>query len=310
MITPSGTRVHAALALLAALALFGTACSDPGEEVTTTGSPGGRDDPLFVGIEVAGGFVPPGSDFRQVPTAVIYSDGQAFTGGAITLQFPGPAVLPVMRTDLTDAQIEDVLEAAEKAGLTDEPDDYGQPPVADAPTTTITVVTDGQTHTTSIEALQEAAAPMDQNSEPPPGMSEEAVEARRKAREFVDFVGTLLARSEAAEHEPDRYRVLPLGLHLNEPAPESEPGTEPQPQEKDWPFPHIALVENECVDVTGADAVNFRQTLREANEMTRWKTQSGEVYNLAVRPVLPHEPDCPKEQDPEAQDSGAPGMRR
>ena len=282
---------------MAVLALLGAACSDPGEEVTTTGSPGGRDDPLFVSIEVGGGFVPQGHDFRQPPTAVIYSDGQAFSAGAITLQFPGPAVLPVMQSRITAGQLEDVAEAAEKAGLT-EPWDYGQPPIADAPTTTITVVIDGQTHTASIEALQEAPAERGQEVAPPPGMSEESVEARRKAREFVDFVGSMLGRGEGAEYEPERYRVLPLPVDRNEPSPGAEEGIEAQL--KDWPFPHIALVANECVAVTGPDAVNFRQTLRDANELTRWQTESGELYNLAIRPVLPHEPDCPEEPEPDS----------
>ena len=299
MTRSTAVRLPAVLAAIALLTALGTACSDPGEEVTTTGSPGGRDDPLFVSIEVGGGFVPQGHDFRQPPTSVIYSDGQTFAPGAITLQYPGPAVLPVTRGKLTDAQIEQVAEAAEKAGLTGEPRDYGQPPVADAPTTTITVVIDGQTRTASIEALQEAPPDMGENDQPPPGMSEESLEARREAREFVEFVGSLLEPGEAAEHEPDRYRVLPLAVDRNEPRPAAEEGLEPQV--RDWPFPHIALIENECTPVTGPDAVNFRQALREANEMTHWKTSSGELFNLAVRPVLPHEPDCPAEPEPDSQ---------
>lgn len=278
-------------ALSLSLALLGAGCSDPGEELTTTGSPGGRDDPLFVSIEMGGGFVPQGHDFRQPPNAVVYSDGQAFTTGAITLQYPGPAVLPLTRTELTDAQVQQVLDAAEKAGLTDEPWDYGQPPVLDAPTTTITVVTDGRSHTATIEALQETTVAPGRDGDPPPGMSEEAVEARRDAKEFVDFVGSLVAPSQGAEYEPDRYRVLPLAVDRNEPRPAAEEGLEPQV--RDWPFPHIVLAENECVAVTGPDAVNFRQALRESNENTHWRTQTAELYNLAVRPVLPHEPDCP-----------------
>jgi len=287
-------------ALSISLALLAAGCSDPGEELTTTGSPGGRDDPLFVSIEVGGGFVPQGYDFRMPPTAVIYSDGQAFGVGAITLQYPGPAVLPVTKGQLTTAQVDEVLDAAKKAGLTGEPRDGGQPPVLDAPTTTITVVTDGRTHTSSFDALHEAPTEPPQNGDPPPGMNEEDFEARRQAREFVEFVGSMVGRDEVSQYQPERYRVLPLVVDRNEPTPAGEPGTEPQPQIRDWPFAHITLVENECAAVTGPDAANFRQALREANEMTRWRTQSGELYNLAVRPVLPHEPDCPEPQDSDA----------
>lgn len=278
--------------------MLGTACSDPGEEVTTTGSPGGGDGPLFVSIEVGGGFVPQGYDFRQPPTAVVYSNGRSFTTGAITLQYPGPAVLPVTEGQLTAAQVGEILEAAEEAGLTGEPRDYGQPPVADAPTTTITVVTDGETHTASIEALQEASTDMPQSDELPPGMTQESVEARRAARKFVDLVGSMTTRGESEAYEPDRYRALPLAIDQNAPPPDDGSGIEPQV--KDWPFPQIALVANECAVITGPDAPTFRQALQGANELTRWRTQSGELFNLAVRPVLPHEPDCPEEQKPKS----------
>lgn len=296
--TARGLLPFASLSI--SLALLAAGCSDPGEQVTTTGSPGGRDDPLFVSIEAGGGFVPQGVDFRQPPTAVIYSDGLAFRTGFITLQYPGPAVLPVTRGQLTSAQVDQILEAAEKAGLTGEPRDGGRPPVADAPTTTITVVADGKTHKSSFEALQEAPMEPSEGSDLPPGMTEDDFEARRQAREFVDFVSSMVERSEASEYEPDRYRVLPQAVDGSEPAPGAEQATEPQPQTRDWPFAHIALVENECAAVTGPDAVNFRQTLQEANEMTRWRTQSGQLYNLAARAVLPHEPDCPEGPEPES----------
>ena len=288
-------------ALSLSLALFGSACADQGEELTTTGSPGGRSgDPLFVSIEVGGGFVPQGHDFRQAPTAVIYSDGQAFTPGAITLQYPGAAVLPVIEAQLTESQVDEVLQAAEKAELTGESRDYGQPPIADAPTTTITVVIDGQTHVARIEALQEASGDFGESAQPPPGMSEEAIEARRKAREFVDFVGSLLGPAGGDEYEPERYRVLPLAVPSNEPSPAGDPAAEPQPQVRDWPFPEIELVENECLAVKGADAASFREVLRESNEITRWQTSDGRLFTLAIRPVLPHEPDCPEPPDSES----------
>lgn len=255
---------------------------------------------MFVSIEVGGGFVPGGHDFRQPPRAVVYSDGQAFAPGAITQQYPGPAVLPVFRTEVTPAQLEEILEAAEKAGLTGEERDYGDPAVMDAPNATITVVADGQTHVTSIYALDVGSprGPDGGADSGPAGLSPEEREARRQAQEFVDLVGSMVTGGEAGDYEPERYRVLPLAIDRNEPAPEAEAGIEPQV--RDWPFPHIALAANECVAVGGDDAARFREELRQANEITRWRTHSGELFNLAVRPVLPHEPDCPQEPESES----------
>lgn len=288
-------RVARAAAALVALVIVAGACADTGEQVTTTGSPGGRDDALFVSIEVGGGFVPPGSDFRQAPVAV-YSDGQAFAGGAITLQFPGPAVLPVIRSEVTPAQLDELLAAAEAAGLAGDKRDYGEPGVLDASTTTITVVADGQTHVTSIYALGHESSPKgDNGGSGGRGLTAEQREARRQAQEFAELTGSRATAGPGKHYEPERYRVLPLDPDSNTPAPADDTGIEPDG--RDWPFPHIALEPNRCAVVTGADAAEFTRELQQANELTRWRTSSGEAYPLAVRPVLPHEPDCPPEPE-------------
>lgn len=310
---PFGGSRGRLVALLFAIALVVGACSGGGgggdEEVQTSGQPGGRQDPLFVSIEVGGGFVPRGADFRQPPQASVYSDGRAFSPGAITLQYPGPAVLPVFEGRLTQAQIDEILSAAEEAGLADdEEQDYGEPLVADAPTTTITVVTNGQTYVTSIYALGFSEGPEGGPEGPPEGEPERApagsgnksdTEARREVSEFVEKVSGMVMAAQQDSFAPDRYRVLPLAIADDgggEPAPPNETGIEPQV--KDWPFPDVALTENECVAIVGDKAPRFAEELEQANQITRWRTASGEEYELAVRPTLPHEPDCPPSPDP------------
>lgn len=58
------------------------------------GAAGGGDGGLFVSIEMGGGFVPRGFDFRAPPSAVIYDDGTTLAPGAVIAIYPGPAVLP------------------------------------------------------------------------------------------------------------------------------------------------------------------------------------------------------------------------
>ena len=254
--------------------------------------PGGGAGPLFVSIEVGGGFMPVGHDFRQVPQAVVYADGTSFSPGVITMVYPGPAVLPVIEGELDEDQLVEIIEAASDAGLLeDESVDAGDPPIADAPTTTITVVVDGEEHVTSVYALGTTSAP-DGGS---PGLTAEQQATRRELQGFVDRVSAEVTAVQSGQYEPERYRVLPL-----EPQPLDDAV---EPDEVRWPLNHVELAAMSCTAVSGEDADALRDALDDASEITRWRTASGDVFALVVRAVLPHEPDCP---DPTATTRGQP----
>jgi hypothetical protein len=281
------TRLLAA-ALLAALP---AACGDDGEDTSTggdtdggpravTGTPGGTDSGLFVEVVNAGGFVPMGFDFRNLPVAAIHADGRVFAPGAITLQFPGPAVLPVFTGQLDDGALEDLLAAAAEAGLLDDdaPDYGGQAdlPIADASTTRVTVVVDGEEHVVEAYALEFTD-----------GLPPEVAEARAALADFVAAVNeaVLAARDP---FDPDRYRVLATAP-IDPTA--VDPGL-PQPNVLDWPAGLPEPVEGECTALTGDAAAAFEAALEQADEQTQWRI--GErTFGLFARPVLPHEPDCP-----------------
>ncbi len=103
-----------------------TVGADP---TTTPTKPAGQgDDPAgpstpassgVIRISVGGGFSPYGADFAAVPTLVL-ADGTAFTGGATTMQYPGPAISPVSTGRLSSTQVASLLDAAKAAGLDDE----------------------------------------------------------------------------------------------------------------------------------------------------------------------------------------------
>lgn len=252
--------------------------------------PGGRDDGLFLSIDVSGGFLPMGYDFKTVPRAVVLEDGRTFTGGTIIEIYPGPAVLPVVGGSLAEDELVELIVAAEEAGLlADEPRDYGEPPIADAATTTITVVVDGETHTTSVYALDGSRGGLPGRDDHP-GIDEDAVEAREQVAAFVDQVSRTVTESEDGMYEPDRYRVLPL------PVPEDGPATDDgiESETREWPFPDVDLVEMQCTALTGEPAEQFGEVIADATEITQWRTPDGALHQLAVRAVLPHEPDCPE----------------
>ncbi|MGK2928494.1 MAG: hypothetical protein ACSLFO_02850 [Acidimicrobiales bacterium] len=264
-----------------------TACGDDDEPVVAgdegngnapaDDEPGGGDDALFVSVERGGGFVPVGHDFRSLPSAVIYEDGRTFSPGAVMEIYPGPAVHPVFDGEISDERMRDVVGAAEDAGLLDEtPPDFGETLIADAGTTTITVVVGGETHVTSVYALTEGGDTL-------PGMEPEHDEARGRVSDFVGLVTSTVA--EGDEYVPDRYRLLPL-------PPEEIPAGGVEPDERDWPFADVTLTERECLAVTDGRADTLRDALQDATEITRWRTEAATVV-LVVRPLLPHEPDCP-----------------
>lgn len=286
----SGSTVRASFAVHSTAALvflLAAACSGNDETVGAGGgarTPGGGPGPLFVSIDVAGGFVPMGHDFRTVPQAVIYDDGTTFSPGAIAMIHPGPPVLPVIQGELTEDQSAEIVEAAGHAGLLGgEHLDTGDPSIADAATTTITIVIDGEEHVTSVYALGATSHPGDA-----PGITPEQQATRQAVQGFVDHVSAQVTEAESGRYEADRYRVLPL---------------EPQPVdaavqvgEVGWPLEDVELEAGSCTAVAGPQAEVLRAALDTASEITRWRTSSDRVFSIVVRVVLPHEPDCPDTQ--------------
>lgn len=248
-------------------------------------SPGGREDGLFISIGYEGGFVPMGHDFRSLPTAAVHDDGTTFSPGAVIEIYPGPAVLPVVEGSLASDRLQDLAAAAAEAGLlSDEPQDFGEPPIADAATTVITVVADGQTYTTSVYALGDTSGDLPGMDRP--GVDDDAAEARARVAAFVEQVSQAVVEAEESIYTPERYRVLPM--------PPVDAQDDIEPGVMDWPFPDLPLVEGQCTAITGERADQFTEIVQDATEITQWQTPDGERHQLIVRAVLPHEPDCPE----------------
>lgn len=233
-----------------------------------------------ISVERSGGLLAPGQAFRTLPQSVVYSEGTTLTPGAVAAIYPGPPVPPIDRGALDEAEVDRLLAAAGEAGLTDGVDEvFGDPLLADAPITTVSITVGGETHVTSVPALRRSGPSS-------PGIGAAWQQARERITGFVAMVTDTVFAAAAEPYVAERYRVLPLS-----------PGASADPavpaDERPWPFPDLALHEGECTGITGARATAFREVLRSATEITRWKLPSGATFVLAVRPVLPHEPDCP-----------------
>jgi hypothetical protein len=268
----SATRA-ASVALVALLvASCGGDDEASGDTTATTGTEAEVPDAgLFIEIRRGGGLMMPGADFRGLPAAVVYGDGTAMAAAPMTMQFPGAATGAMSVGQLGEDDLAELLEAVEASGVLGEPRDLGQPPIADAPTTTITVVVDGEEHVVEAYALQEAGA----------GLTDEQVDARADLYDFTTTVEQAVTSVATGTYQPARYRVLP---RLADGA-----MVDVTPNELAWPADAPPLAEGEC---TAVDAPILDPLLGQATEITRWN-QGDDQFEVAIRPVLPHEPDCP-----------------
>ena len=267
-------RRTSALVLAAALLLTSAACGDDDTPVATGGDTG----TVSVSITVGGGFVPAGIDFASVPT-LVQADGTVFTGGPITMQYPGPALSPVLTGKLAAAEMDHLRDAATAAGLDEDGADFGQPGITDVGTTTITVELDGTEHTTAVYALgfEDQAG----------GITAAQAAARKKVNAFVTDLTERVTGAADAPFEPSAFQVQAI---------QSEPASsfteEPRPNELAWPFPDVALTTEHCIDLTGAQATTFAQTLEGATAITVWTDAAGASWHLAVRATLPDDEPC------------------
>jgi hypothetical protein len=281
------------VALVLAVLVLAAACGDDDDTSTTPRDDGGgATADLVVQVHVAGGFVTPETALSTVPEVTVLADGTVLTPGVVPAIYPGPAVTPIQKASVDPAEITALVELARSLGLLDGPLEFGQPPIADAPTTTVRIVADGVEHRHDAYALALDPGVGDAGDAPttPEGAALGADErANREA--LAQFVAA--AQSIGVGDSlwtPDAYAVTVLGPATT---PEGEP---PQPP-VDWPLdaaPDTTGADEgafPCTVVDGADAATLAAALASANAATPWVVDGAELH-LAVRPVLPGDPGC------------------
>ena len=259
-------------------------------------------------VVLAGGFVPMGYDFARVPELTVYGDGRAITHGPQIEIWPAPALPNLLVTELTDEDVAALVESAREAGLLGDVPEYGQPPVADAPTTTVTVTVDGMTYVHAANALgfgdgtgDAGVAAGDEGVAADDGMSgltDDERTARVALAEFVAGAHELVGTAGSG----DPYEITAFGVFarpaVGTTVPDDtlaapEPGVEPELERQvlTWPLDVALAGEGECLAVDGEDARTLRDTLLQANAATAFE-QDGVRYDAFFRPLLPHEDGC------------------
>lgn len=289
------TRLRGTLIAAAVPLFLLAACAQPGESVagatgpgvpeSATASPQGADE-LVARVESYGGFVPPDRTVGTLPAISVYADGRVITEGPVPAIYPGPALPNLQVLKLSSYKVEQLLEEAATAGVRPGAD-FGQPNVADAPTTRVTVRTAQGPQSVAVVALNEAQV----ND---PMLTDAQKAARTKLAGFVKKLTDLSAgdvSSSSKAYEPASVAVLAR------PWVKQQAGGEPAQAEVAWPGPALPgdylnpAFKIGCVVVTGADTGQVLTVARKANQLTPWTT-GGEKYLITFRPLLPDEKGC------------------
>ena len=241
-------------------------------------------------VETGGGFVPPGLLLTELPTLSLYGDGRVITQGPQIMIYPGPALPNLIERSVSQGGVDAIVKAARKAGLRGEDRQLPLDTVADAPTTTFTLVAGGRRHVTSVYAL---------------GMEESArLPARdREARKaLADFHARLTGLeswlpdgSVGPEH---RFEIQKLRIFVRPGTPVAEDPSLQQPP-AEWPLPQplselggpADQPELRCGVVAGDNLELLLPRVMQANQLTPWISE-GITYTLLFRPLLPDESGC------------------
>jgi hypothetical protein len=274
--------------------LVGTACANTtssGGESTGIPHPIGTNK-LVVRVETAGGLLAPAYALSRFPEFSLYGDGRVLTGGPQIQIYPGPALPNIRVTKVSEAGVQAILRAARGAGLLGPDRRFADGSVADAPTTTFTVVAAAGRHVTSVYALGMQASDQMSASERRARASLLALQAK------LSNLTSWLPKGSLSRDES----FVPSGLRVFvRPGP---PAAQPPLEEPaiDWPLPTplrafgtslATWPDLRCGAVTGGDLNVLLAAARRANELSPWRSGDA-TYSLTFRPLLPDESGCPR----------------
>lgn len=235
---------------------------------------------VVVQVMVTGGFVPVEVAVAAVPTVTVLGDGTVITTAPVTAIYPGPAITPLQSVRVPSQTVDDLVARAAELGLLAGPLDFGQPPVADAPDTIVTITANGSEHRHVANALG-----MEQRTGAAAGISDQAAANRRALRAFVEATSALPPGQEM--WQPPAVAVYVVGHYVPEP-------DLPQPA-REWPLataPATTGGAAPCTLVEGVDVQTLLDALARANARTPWMI-GGQAWSLAFRPIVPGQPGCP-----------------
>ena len=234
-----------------------------------------------------GGMLPPDYAFSQLPTVLVAGDGTVYTPGVMTMQYPGPLVLPVMSRTITEAGIQILLAKADSLGLLTSPSpDYtpsGDIMIADAPNTEVVLSAKGSAFTHSAYALGMMTPSGDGTKDNTP--------ARQSLLDFSlalqDLTTTVGAENLGTEgpFTPAAYRIRARAAEQSE-----LDAIMPTPTVVEWP----ASTGVKLADATNCATLTAEQAgtvLTDAKQDTYFN-DGDSLYFVAAAVLLPGDPAC------------------
>ncbi|WP_222193963.1 hypothetical protein [Modestobacter italicus] len=271
------------------LALLLTACAEGGGTGTTPApvpeavALPEAEDALVLQVEQTGGFVTPEMLAGRLPIVSVYGDGRVVTQGPVIAIYPAPAWPNVQVQQADRSTVQELAERALAAGV-DETADLGSPPLADAPSTRFTLVTEDGPITREVYALQEGVGAG--------GLTAEQEAARAELRELLDELtdlSTTLGRDDA----PTSYQPAAVAALAR---PWSAPADGTAQPELAWPGPALPgepiAPGVTCVTASGEQARALADAAQDATTLTPWVGADGARWSITFRPLLPEESGC------------------
>jgi hypothetical protein len=312
----SGRPSPSSLAFAAvAVAIVVAACtagsgSTPVPSAAPSGSPGPTLPPgaiahptgpadLVLRIVVDGGFAGPGWDLRRIPVISIYGDGTITTEGPQIEIYPPPALPSVVTAKTTEAGLQQILAAAQAAGLLGPDRTLDAPGIADAPFTTFTVSAGDGTHITTVYALQEATGSTVEIPAEEKAARQELLDFSAKLADLQAWLGAELGPEGPYAYDTLRIHVMPATPPVDGSAGDDE---NLPPSYADWPLrpglgsfgqPIASGLNERCGTITGDDLAAFLPVAQATSWETYWRS-GGSTFQLVLRPLLPDEAGCPQ----------------
>jgi hypothetical protein len=274
-----------------------------GSEEPATGGiehPTGADEPILV-VEETGGFAMIQMVAVRVPTFALYGDGRVIVQGLQTLEFPGPALPPLIERTLNPDGIQAVLEAVEDTELfTADLESKGAMNfIADATDTVFRLNANGRQVTVSVYGLGLLDPEFGGNFE---GIEPAEIEAHATLSQLRDALmaidTSVPADSWEAEgwqpYEPEAFR-----LYVRDVTGEPIEGGDLPGRVREWPTEDdpAAFGEEEplfgdgsrCGVVEGEAAAAWLEELNASKQDTLWSTDGENRFSVLVRPLFPGE---------------------
>jgi hypothetical protein len=239
-------------------------------------------------VAYTGGFTSPTELATRIPIVSVYGDGRVVTAGPQIDIYPARTLPNVLVQHIARADVDKLVRLALTAGVGTAAD-FGEPPIADAPSTSFTVLTDAGVKTSEVYALSETDGNIG-------GVNQGQRAARAKLVKLVEQLTDLpktLGAGAIDEAKPFTYTAL-AAVSFPWEAP-GEPTTDNQ-TEVAWPGPalpgdHLDRLELGCVTATGDALGKVLDAAQKTNAATPW-TSGGKRWMVAVRPLLPDESGC------------------